>query len=82
MNYWSDNPEKWDEICRKGIADRILTLLRDDGMDSTGFEHLTVDDVVRVLYDDSKLISALDDWAAPEIACFEADYWGSKIMEE
>lgn len=35
MSYWSHNPEKYDEICNKGIADYLFNQL---GIDLDSFE--------------------------------------------
>jgi len=74
MSWASHNPEKWDEICKQGICDKLYKMTFDGLIDlEPGIE-----DVVDVLYEVRGIGQKLVEWSTEEINKREADYWSSK----
>jgi hypothetical protein len=79
MSFGSENPELWDEICKRGITNKVAALAEKDGVDD--IDDYTVETIVHSLYEVTKIRNALLDWAHDEVCNSEADHWGSKIDE-
>lgn len=84
MGLGSENPELWDEICKRGILYKMLAKLNEDEFDNEDDDYVyedTVDSVVESLYEIPKIRDCLVEWAAKEIHREESDYYGSKVDE-
>lgn len=79
MSFGSENPELWDEICRRGIENKLRSRLEAEGFDD--IDEDTLAGIVIVLYDTGKIQSVLMDWAHTEVCASEAEHWGDKVDE-
>ena len=87
ISFGSENPELWDEICKRGIVYKVFAKLNEDGFDNEDYDYVdedTADSVVEVvesLYEIPEIRDCLVEWAAKEIHREESDYYGSKVDE-
>lgn len=79
MSFGSENPELWNEICRRGILNKLRAKLEANGFDD--LDEPTIEAVIEVLYDVPKIESPLMDWAHTEVCASEAGYWGDRVDE-
>lgn len=85
MSYFSDHPEQYDEICRRGIAVRIYQAMIAVGYDPAGNEEdlrLILETIVLAIQDDpdgGKAYDGLLDWSVEQISREEQDYFGGLV---
>lgn len=84
MSFGSENPELWNEICKRGVVSKLRSQMEKEGFDflrTDNLEETLVEAVVATLYEIPKVQKALIDWANSEICNEEIDYHGSQIDE-
>jgi hypothetical protein len=82
MSWASHNPEKYDELTRKGIVKFLVQLLDEMGYDKECANKDTLEALVATFQADFNLrdiYNALLRLAHVHIQHVEADYWGSQI---
>jgi len=80
MSFGSENPELWDEICKRGIISWIRGRLEKEGL-VDDVDDITLEAIVNALYEVPKTRDVLLALSNDEISAAEADHWGSKIDE-
>lgn len=79
MSYWSENPEKYSEICNTAIARKLASY--HPASPSPSELELDLCAIVAEMEHDAKARAVRDmllSWAHAEIAAEEQDFWGSK----
>lgn len=79
MSFGSENPELWDEICKRGIVSWIRGRLEREGFDDV--DDMTIEAVVAALYEVPKTRDILLDMAENEVCASEQGYWGDRVDE-
>jgi hypothetical protein len=79
MSFGSENPELWNEICKRGILNKLLAQMTRDGFDNADEETVTA--AVESLYEIPKVQDALMSWAHDEVCALEQGYWGDRVDE-
>ena len=78
MSWAAHNPEKYDEICRKGIAAKVQKAMAAQGYDDADLEELeAVALSIQEDPDGDKAYTALLDWSVAEVSAEEQDYFGN-----
>jgi hypothetical protein len=78
-HFGSENPELWDEICKRGILNKVIALAEQDGVDV--LDVYTAETIVHSLYEIPKVQDALMSWAHDEVCASEQSYWGDRVDE-
>jgi hypothetical protein len=82
MSWAAHNPEKYDEILRAGVVDKIEAAMRDEGFE---FDYDTVCMVVETLQNQASGPTThnpwdqLVSWASKQVAAAEGDYFSSLV---
>lgn len=81
MSWAAHNPEKYDEICRKGIAARIQSALIGLGTEPGEIDLDFLESMVLAIQEDpdgGKAYDGLLDWSCQKISEEERDYFASQ----
>lgn len=82
MSWASDNPEKYDEICRRGIAAKIQSALLGQGLELDKIDLDYLESVVLAIQNSpagGKAYDGLLDWSIEQISEEERDHFASLV---
>jgi hypothetical protein len=79
MSFGAENPELWDEICKRGITSWIRGRLEKEGFDDV--DDVTIEAVVTALYEVPKTRDILLALSNDEVCASEQEYWGDRVDE-
>lgn len=77
MSWASHNPELYDEICERGIVNKIIRTVEQYANDCPPEDDVAL--IVSALYQEDTVRDALLSWANSSICDAEANHWARQV---